>query len=300
MTWKLSAQGSKQAIEDALTRSEDETRWDAAMPISGQELNEAADLWALECWCEKKPSAALKKAMAALFDAPLPKITAEKLPDTDWLAESQKGTRPIQSGRFYIHTPDHPPSGDPALTSFCIPAAQAFGTGQHETTTGCLAMLDRMQLAGIAARNIIDVGTGTGLLAFAAGALWPRARLTATDIDPVCAPAVAGNMQLNGIAGGTGTGQLRMVIADGLADRTLVRRAPYDLIIANILAGPLIEMAGSFADNLAPRGSIVLAGLLNAQAADVIRAYRWTGMRLQAQLVNGDWTILWLRQRFFG
>ncbi len=300
MTWKLSAQGSRQAIEDALTRSEDETRWDAATPISGQELDEAADLWALECWCENRPSAALKKAMAAVFDAPLPRITAEKLPDTDWLTESQKGTQPIRSGRFYIHTPEHPPSRDPALTSFCIPAAQAFGTGQHETTAGCLAMLDRMQLAGIAARNIIDVGTGTGLLAFAAGALWPRARLTATDIDPVCAPAVAGNMQLNGIAAGTGPGSLHMVIADGLGNRALISRAPYDLIIANILAGPLIEMAGSFAESLAPRGSIVLAGLLNAQAADVIRAYRWAGMRLQAQLVNGDWTILWLRQRFSG
>ncbi len=300
MTWKLSAQGTKEAIEVALARSEDETRWDAATPISGQEIDEAADIWALESWCEKRPSAALKKAMAALFDAPAPQVNAQKLPDTDWLLESQKGTPPIRSARFYVHTPDHPPSADPALTSFCIPAAQAFGTGQHATTAGCLAMLDEMQTAGITARNVIDVGTGTGLLAFAAGKLWPRARLTASDIDPVCAPAVAGNMELNGIAGGTGPGQLHMVIADGLADPALIGRAPYNLIIANILAAPLIAMAQDFASVLAPRGSVVLAGLLNTQAQDVTQAYFRAGMLLQRELVNGDWTILWLRKRHRG
>ena len=300
MTWKLSALGSKAQIEAALTLSEDETRWDSATPISGQELDEAADQWALECWCEHKPDAALKQQLAALFDPPANAVTAEKLPDTDWVTESQRGTQPIRSGRFYVHTPEHPPSTDPALTSFCIPAAQAFGTGQHETTEGCLALLDAMRCVGLVARNIIDVGTGTGLLAFAAGKLWPRARLTATDIDPVCLPAVEGNMALNGIAAGKAPGQLTMVIADGLAHRTLIEREPYDLIIANILAGPLVEMAEEFVDALAPHGSIVLAGLLNTQAADVVTAYRRAGMRLQARMINGDWTILWLRQRFRG
>lgn len=297
MTWKLSALGSKHAIETALARSEDEHAWDAEVPISGQEIDEAAQVWALECWCEQQPSAALKKAMAALFDAPAPAIIAEELPETDWVTESQKGTPPIHSGRFYVHTPEHPASTDPALTSFCIPAAQAFGTGQHETTAGCLAMLDQMQSAGINARNIIDVGTGTGLLAFAAGTLWPEALLTATDIDPVCAPAVAGNMAMNAIASGDGPGQLTFLIADGLADPTLTQRAPYDLIIANILAAPLIATAGDFARALGPQGAVVLAGLLNTQADDVISAYRAEGLHLHARMVKGDWTILWLRQQ---
>ena len=107
-------------------------------------------------------------------------------------------------------------------------------------------------------------------------------------------------MALNGIAAGKAPGQLTMVIADGLAHRTLIEREPYDLIIANILAGPLVEMAEEFVDALAPHGSIVLAGLLNTQAADVVTAYRRAGMRLQARMINGDWTILWLRQRFRG
>lgn len=300
MTWKLSALGSKQAIEAALARSEDEAVWDAEVPISGQEIDEAAQVWALECWCETQPSGALEQAMAALFDAPAPSITAEQLPETDWVSESQKGTPPIQSGRFYVHTPEHPASNNLALTSFCIPAAQAFGTGQHETTAGCLAMLDTMQSDGVKARNIIDVGTGTGLLAFAAGKLWPDACLTATDIDPVCAPAVAGNMTMNTVVGGAGPGQLTFLIADGLADPALVQRAPYDLIIANILAAPLIALAGDFAQALGRNGSIVLAGLLNTQAEDVISAYRANGLRLQTRMVNGDWTILWLRPHLSG
>ncbi len=298
MTWKLSAFGSKQSIEAALAASEDESVWDATIPISGQEIDEDAEIWALESWCEKKPTTATKNAMAALFNPPAQSIKMEKLPETDWVAESQKGTQPIQSGRFYVHTPEHDPSDDPAITSFCIPAAQAFGTGQHETTAGCLAMLDTMQIRGLQVRNIVDVGTGTGLLAFAAQQLWPRARLTATDIDPVCGPAVAGNMELNGIASGSRPGMLTTLIADGMEDKLLQSRAPYDLIIANILAGPLIDMAPEFMQTLTPRGSIVLAGLLNTQAASVISAYRKAGMRLQSQLVNGDWTILWLKQRF--
>ena len=267
-----------------------------ALPISSMERDEAAQIWALECWFEKKPTAAQKRQLAALFVGDTPEITSEKLPETDWIAEGQKGTEPIQSGRFYIHTPDHPASTDAKLVNFQIPAAQAFGTGHHETTAGCLAMLDAMHGLGLRPRNIIDVGTGTGLLAFAAGALWPRARLTASDLDPVCEPAVLGNARDNGVALGIAPGQLAMTIADGLEDRLLIDRAPYDLLIANILAGPLIAMAPDFASALAARGSIVLAGLLNSQAAGIIRAYREAGLRLQHRLVKGDWTILWLRQ----
>jgi len=157
-------------------------------------------------------------------------------------------------------------------------------------------MLDLMKRAGVTARNHADIGTGTGLLAFAALHLWPGARATASDIDPVCAGVVRDNMARNAIAEGGGPGQLTMVIADGMADPLLRLRGPYDLFIANILAGPLVELAPAFAAATAPGGNLLLAGLLETQEARVRRAYRAQGFRLARRLVRGDWSILWLRK----
>ena len=246
------------------------------------------------------PETAERAAVHSLFDDPAPPILAEKLPDTDWVAESQKGVEPIRAGRFRVRTPDHQMLNDPALTEFVIPAAQAFGTGQHETTAGCLQMLDIMHAQGLHPRSIADIGTGTGLFGFAALDLWPRAFATASDIDPVCGPAVVYNCELNNLPLGTGRGEFAMLIADGMDDPALQARAPYDLLIANILAGPLIDMAHDFAEAVAPRGSILLAGLLERQEHDVRAAYRKAGFRIHRRIVNGDWSILWLRRRFTG
>lgn len=301
MSWKISAIASKERVEAALDRRDALPDWDDAVVLSAFEVDpDDGTVWQLDAYTEAKPTMAEKKAVAALFDAPAPKVTAEQLPDLDWVVESQKGVDPIRAGRFYVHTPEHPASDEPGVASFCIPAAQAFGTGQHETTAGCLAMLDAMHAAGLRPQNVADIGTGTGLLAFAALDLWPRATATASDIDPVCGPAVVENCELNRIPLGTGRGQLAMVIADGMDDPALSARAPYDLLIANILAAPLIDMAWDFAGAVAPRGSILLAGLLETQEAKVRAAYRKAGFRLHRRLVMGDWSIVWLRHRFPG
>ena len=178
-----------------------------------------------------------------------------------------------------------------------IPASQAFGTGQHETTAGCLEMLDAMKERGVVSRNIADIGTGTGLLAIAAMRLWPRALCTASDIDDVCAGVVADNAELNSVPIGADRGQLTMVIADGMADPLLEARGPYDLLIANILAAPLVELAPDFEAAVTPGASILLAGLLERQEPAVRRAYRQAGFRLAERRVNGNWSILWLRKR---
>ena len=208
---------------------------------------------------------------------------------------ASKGVDPIRAGRFYVHTPNHPPVED--AINFAIPASQAFGTGQHETTAGCLAMLDIMKRTGLVARNIADIGTGTGLLAFAAIHLWKGAFATASDIDDVCAGVVADNATLNKVTMGADRGELTMVIADGMEDELLQARGPYDLLIANILAGPLVELAPDFAASITPGGSILLAGLLETQEARVRSAYSRAGFRLAQRMVNGDWSILWLRKR---
>jgi ribosomal protein L11 methyltransferase len=195
------------------------------------------------------------------------------------------------------HTPDHPPLTTPGLRDYTIPASQAFGTGQHATTAGCLAMLSEMKAKGVVARNVADIGTGTGLLAFAALHLWPRALATASDIDAVCIDVVLENAALNHVPIGARPGELTMLVADGMAHPLLQARGPYDLILANILAGPLIGLAPDFAKHLVPGGHLLLAGLLETQEAGVRRACRRAGLRLAARLVSGDWSILWLRKR---
>ncbi len=296
MSWKLVARGSKAAVQSALAAHETIEDWDHAIVLTGSET--AADRpneWVLEAYIERKPTAADRKAVAVLFSGATPDLTVEKLPDTDWVAETQRLAAPIRAGRFHVRTPDFPP--DPDAVDLIVPASQAFGTGQHATTAGCLTMLDAMKRRGVVARNLADIGAGTGLLAFAALALWPGARAVASDIDAVCEPVVIENALLNGVALGTRQGELAMVIAEGLDHAVLAGRAPYDLIVANILAGPLVALAGDFADAVEPGGSVLLAGLLETQEPAVRAAYRTAGFRLAGRLASGDWSILWLRRR---
>ncbi len=296
-SWKLSAFAPKSDVQAALLAHDEIEEWDFDLVISGREISEDQPQdWVLEGWYPSKPAAEQKRALGALFNGSPPKITVEKLPDEDWVTLSQQGTPPIRAGRFYVHIPEFPPADD--AISFAIPASQAFGTGQHETTAGCLEMLGQMKTCGVHTRNIADIGTGTGLLGFAAMALWPRAHITASDIDPVCGSVVEDNAALNGVSLGAGAGAMTMVIAPGMDDPLLRIRGPYDLLIANILAGPLIELAQDFAASVAPSGSVLLAGLLaGEQEAAVRRAYRRAGFRLVSSIQRGDWAILWLKRR---
>jgi ribosomal protein L11 methyltransferase len=297
-SWKITALAPRPVIEQALLAHEDAWDWDHDIVISGSEIAEdRPEDWQLEAWLPRKPSKADKAMVAALFDGSAPTFQIEKLPDVDWLTSSQQGLEPIRAGAFYVHTPEHPPLIEPGVRDFCIPASQAFGTGQHATTAGCLAMLTHMKAQGLVVRNCADIGTGTGLLAFAALHLWPRALATASDIDAVCTGVVHDNAQSNGVAMGAQPGALTMMVADGMDHPLLTARGPYDLVIANILAGPLISLAPDFAHALVPGGHLLLAGLLESQEAQVRAACRKAGMRLAARLVNGDWSILWLRKR---
>ena len=294
-SWKILAECSKAAARKALVAYEEDADWPPEWVVTGMEVaDHLPDEWTFEVYLERKPGPADVKRVAALFAGKAPALVVEKLPETDWVTESQKGVEPIRAGRFHIRTPEH--ERDPSLVDFVIPASQAFGTGQHATTAGCLAMLDLMRRQGVTARNVADIGTGTGLLAFAALHLWSGAKATASDIDAVCAGVVADNCALNGIPQGAGAGELTMVIADGMADPLLQARGPYDLLIANILAGPLVELAPDFAGAIAPGGNLLLAGLLQTQEPQVRRAYRAFGFRLARRLVKGDWSILWLRK----
>ncbi|SFG39547.1 [LSU ribosomal protein L11P]-lysine N-methyltransferase [Novosphingobium sp. CF614] len=294
----MTALAPRPVIQAALVAHEDALDWDPEIVLSGSEIAEnRPEDWRLEAWLTHEPTPTDEAAIAALFAGAPPRFEIEELPEADWLVVSQQGLEPIRAGRFHVHTPDHPASDEPGVIDFAIPASQAFGTGQHATTAGCLAMLTHMKARGVMVRNCADIGTGTGLLAFAALALWPRALATASDIDAVCPGVVEANAKANNVAMGPRGGELVMTVADGMDHPLLTARGPYDLIMANILAAPLVALAADFGAALVPGGHLLLAGLLETQEAAVRAACRKAGMRLAARMVNGDWSILWLRKR---
>jgi ribosomal protein L11 methyltransferase len=245
------------------------------------------DEWLIHAYFEHAPTDEELAAVRRLGSGE-PRI--EELGEADWVTMSQSGLQPIRAGRFYVHTPTvrSVPSG---TIPFEIDASLAFGTGQHATTSGCLEALDRLEREGKRFSNIADIGTGTGLLAFAALALWPEAKCIATDIDPVAVDIARDNAAINRARLGHGAGELLLTEADGMDSPLLSARAPFDLIVANILAGPLIELAPDFAKALAPSGVLVLAGLLDSQSDSVIRAYESEGVRLSNRGV-GEWPVL--------
>jgi ribosomal protein L11 methyltransferase len=242
--------------------------------------------WLIHAYFDHRPSGEDVETLSKLGNGP---PVVEQLGDDDWVTMSQAGLEPIRAGRFHVHTPTYPP--EPQRINFEIDAGMAFGTGQHATTAGCLEALDKLQRDGARFANIADIGTGTGLLAFAALALWPEAKCIATDIDPIAVDVAQENAAINRIAVGHGIGELLLTTADGMDSPLLAARAPFDLLIANILAGPLIELAPAFAGALAPKGAIVLAGLLNTQAEAVKAAYTSLGLRVRNE-GSGEWPVV--------
>ena len=257
-----------------------------------------ADQWRLDAYFEEEPTdsdiALLRSLVPSAADtAPM----VERVGKQDWVSLSQAGLEPIRAGRFFVHTPAHRAKGPGDAVTLEIDAGRAFGTGHHETTTGCLLAIDGLKRDGANFANILDLGTGTGLLAFAVHRLWPVARVTASDIDPIAVHVARENAQANRIRMGRARGQIELVVASGLRDRRLRARAPYNLVLANILAGPLIELAPAIAAALAPSGVLVLAGLLNHQAASVTAAYRRQGLSPLQMILRGEWPTLVLRKR---
>lgn len=255
-------------------------------------------IWELAAYFDSKPN----RASVALIQSLIPSAAKarpklENIPDEDWLTLSQAGLKPVQAGRFYVHTTANREAAPEQAKAFLIEASQAFGTGGHETTHGCLEMLDRMKRRGQRFDHVADIGTGTGLLAFAARHLWPRAYVTASDVDPVSIDVALGNAEANAVPLGQSAGRVSLCVASGTDHEMILRRAPYDLVIANILAGPLIELAPALSAILRDGGSLILAGLLDRQSEAVASAYRGHGLRLAERRDRGEWPCLRLVKR---
>jgi ribosomal protein L11 methyltransferase len=293
-SWKVSLPCTR-AEADAI-QADDGELIDAVLMTSEADASRPEE-WRLAAYFEAEPSdAELARLRSLVPSAAGAEPLIERLGEEDWVTLSQQGLEPIRAGSFFVHTPQHRSEVPEGAVALEIDAGRAFGTGHHETTTGCLIALDRMKEKGQSLANLLDLGTGTGLLAFAALKLWPEAKAAASDIDPVSIEVTAENAAINHVPLGSGPGELELVVAPGMEHERLQTRAPYDLIIANILAGPLIELASSVAGALAEGGSLMLAGLLDTQADQVEAAYAAEGLEPLCRVQRGDWPILVMRK----
>ncbi|WP_373355798.1 50S ribosomal protein L11 methyltransferase [Pseudoroseicyclus sp. CXY001] len=211
-----------------------------------------------------------------------------EVPDEDWVAKVQRGLPPVEAGRFFVHGAHDASKVPEGAEALLIEAAMAFGTGHHGTTKGCLLALE--SLAGETFRNVADIGCGTAVLAMAAARLWPEAEVIASDIDEVAVDVARANLAANGMAG-----RVALAEAAGFDAPALAEAAPYDLIIANILAAPLIALAPAMAAHAAPGARVILSGLLTEQQEDVAAHYRAVGINLVRAEAIGDWATLILR-----
>ncbi len=294
--WKISLPCSKADV-DALEVDSDVFGDFASPPaiITSLPNDDEQDQWLIEAYLDVKPDAKIRARFAGLSSRNVQPEVAE-IADQDWLKLSQEGLQPISAGRYYIHTEhyaDDVPCGAYALQ---IAGGQAFGTGSHATTTGCLQTLDRLTRSK-KFNNVLDLGTGTGILIFAVARHWRKAQMIASDIDVPSITVAVENAQVNAVRLGRRRGSVELLAAAGLHNKRLRGRAPYDLLIANILAGPLIALSPFIARAVKPKGVLILAGLLATQEAAVSAAYMSRGFVKVGRRQIGDWPTLSLQKR---
>ena len=251
------------------------------------EVEDGSGLWEVGGYFEEAPDTAALAVLAKAMGAK--DFTVSELPETDWVAHVRRELAPVEAGRFFVygsHDADKVPDDcEPLL----IEAAMAFGTGHHGTTLGCLRALDRLAGEGFHGKNVVDIGCGTAVLAMAAARIWPEPVL-ASDIDEVAVEVAQANVDANNLSG-----RVTCVEAAGFDHPQLAEAAPFDLVFANILKGPLVALAPDLAGALQPAGYAILSGLLNEQADEVIEVYARSGINLMHRESIGDWTTLTLQ-----
>ena len=252
------------------------------------EIEDGSGLWEVGVYYTEEPDDVALDILAAAFGAK-PFVISE-VPETDWVAKVKRELAPVVAGRFFVygsHDADKVPEG---VESLLIEANMAFGTGHHGTTQGCLRALDRLAEQGVVCTNVADIGCGTAVLAMAAARIWPNPVL-ASDIDPVAVDVAAANVVANNLEG-----RVICLEAAGFGHPQLAAAAPYDLVFANILKGPLLDIAPDMAANLCDGGWAILSGLLVEQADEVAAHYARNGINLVHREDIGEWSALTLRK----
>jgi ribosomal protein L11 methyltransferase len=250
--------------------------------------DDGSGLWEVGAYFEDRPDGTALALLAAAHGAA--DFAVAPVGSRDWMAQVRAGLTPVRAGRFVVYG-SHDRERIPGhLVGLEIEAALAFGTGHHATTQGCLLALDDLARSGLRPRRVADIGGGTGVLAMAAARLF-ACQVIASDIDALATDTARDNVRANRLAR-----RIRCVTAPGFRHPALRDGAPYDLILSNILAGPLKRLARDLARHLAPGGILVLAGILARQAAGVEAVYRGWGFARRAIHRRDEWTILVLRK----
>ena len=253
------------------------------------EIEDDSGLWEVGAYFLEQPNTAVLDMLAMAFNAR--PFALSELPEIDWVAKVRRELSPVEAGRFFVygsHDADKLPEGRVALQ---IEATVAFGTGHHGTTLGCLRAFDRLYDAGFRPAKVADIGCGTAVLAMAAAAVLPGALVIASDIDEVAVDVAEANVAINHMEG-----RIECMEAAGFAHPRLAEAAPYDLVFANILKGPLVELAPDMARNVAPNGLVILSGLLVVQAEAITAAYEAAGFEPQSREDLGEWSALVMRR----
>jgi len=261
------------------------------MGVGVFEIEDGSGLWEVGVYFLEPPDEVVLDVLALAFGGK--PFALSELPEIDWVAKVKRELSPVEAGRFFVygsHDADKVPT-EPGRIALLIEAAVAFGTGHHGTTLGCLRAFDRLFDQGFRPARVADIGCGTAVLAMAAAAVLPDALVIASDIDQVAVDVAHANVEVNGLKG-----RIECLEAAGFAHPRLAQAAPFDLVFANILKGPLIELAPPMAAHTAPQGLVILSGLLVVQADAVSAAYLACGFSAVSRDDIGEWSTLVLRR----
>lgn len=279
----LTGKAKAEALGDAMERLTPEPTG-----VGVFEVEDGSGLWEVGGYFTEAPDEAGLALLAAMHEAK--PFAVSELPETDWVAHVRRELAPVEAGRFFVygsHDADKLPGDKIPLL---IEAAMAFGTGHHGTTLGCLRALDHLIDTGFTGAKVADIGCGTAVLAMAAARVWDG-QFMASDIDQVAVEVAEANLKANDMGG-----QVTCLEAAGFDHPDLKAVAPYDLIFANILKGPLVALSPDIAANLRKDGFAILSGILNEQADDVIAVYAENGLTLRRRDEIGEWTTLLLQK----
>jgi len=246
-------------------------------------IYEREGAWGVEAYTEFEPALEIVTELMDIYEIDIQSLLVEKLPEKDWLAENRQSFQPLEIGGFVIHPADYDGDLPADKKALHIEASQAFGTGRHATTEGCLILLETV-MKGKTPRRILDLGCGTAVLAMAAQHLFPEAHILASDIDDPSVALAAENTCLNGYD------QVECVVSDGFKNQLLSDHAPYDLVMANILAEPLADMAQDIIQRLAVEGRLILSGFFEEQWQKLLSAYQPLSIVETWQRKDGNYT----------
>lgn len=259
---------------------------DDGLPLAILEVDEARDLHEISVY-SGAPDSDAKRIRSLFRPEENLAIDREVLPDIDWVARSLEGLPPVRAGRFLVHGAHDRAAGRTNDIAIEIEAGQAFGTGHHGTTVGCLEMIENVLKRG-RPKTALDLGTGSAVLAIALAKAAP-VRVLATDIDPVATRVAKANARANGVAT-----RVTTVTATGLAHPIIAATGPFDLIVANILADPLKRLAPAMAHRIVPGGTLILSGILTRQRRAVIASYADQHIRHVRTIERGEWVTMQL------